>query len=534
MRTEDRYFQTLTEGELWQRYCGFLELSVGEFMAIQESLLLEEIDLVADSLLGKKIMGGNKPRSVDEFRRVVPLTTYEDYEPYLSERQEDALAVKPYFWTHSSGRGGHFKWIPYARHATEVVAKRGIALFVLASAHSKGRVAFRPGARALLLFPPQPYVSGSLLYYISKDISVRAIPPFDGTEDMEFQERIKKGFGLSLRSGVDVICAVASVLVKVGESMADQAQRMQFSFGLLRPPVAFRLVRAWIKSRIARRAMLPKDLWRASAILSGGTDAGIYRDQIAHYWGQLPYESYSCAEAAPLAMQAWNKKWMTFIPDIAFLEFIPYESRGKSKGEKDTLPSTVLLSEVKPGKTYEVVITQLYGMPLLRYRMRDLVTFVAAGDEETGIQLPQMVFKSRIDDIIALAGLAELDERIVWQAMEDSGLKYADWSACKEYDTDRSYLRLYLELKEHREASEIERLVDLQLKTIDIDYRDIDTMLGLQPVRVTLLSPGTFQRYYEEKQKEGADLAHLKPPHMNASDAIVHRLLELNEKGSVI
>jgi len=46
-----------------------------------------------------------------------------------------------------------------------------------------------------------------------------------------------------------------------------------------------------------------------------------------------------------------------------------------------------------------------------------------------------------------------------------------------------------------------------------------------------MLSPGTFERYREEKAKEGADLAHLKPAHMNAPDAIIKRLLELSDAG---
>lgn len=159
------------------------------------------------------------------------------------------------------------------------------------------------------------------------------------------------------------------------------------------------------------------------------------------------------------------------------------------------------------------------------------MTCTALRDEEAGIELPQMVFKARAEDIIALAGLAELDERTVWQAIASCGLKYEEWSARKEYKRDQSYLRLYLELKEEREAGEVEKLVDQQLKVVHVDYKDLEALLGLQPVRVTLLSPGTFQRYREEKQKEGADLAHLKPPHMNASDTTIQRLLQLSQEG---
>ena len=46
-------------------------------------------------------------------------------------------------------------------------------------------------------------------------------------------------------------------------------------------------------------------------------------------------------------------------------------------------------------------------------------------------------------------------------------------------------------------------------------------MLGIRPIKLTLLSGGTFLRFYNEKQKSGVDLAHLKPPHMNPSDDIL-------------
>ena len=71
-------------------------------------------------------------------------------------------------------------------------------------------------------------------------------------------------------------------------------------------------------------------------------------------------------------------------------------------------------------------------------------------------------------------------------------------------------------------------MIDQQLKIVDPDYRDIDSYLRLNPVRVTLLSPGTFQRYVEEKKKEGADLAHLKPTHINPTKEAIQRLLDFS------
>ena len=76
-------------------------------------------------------------------------------------------------------------------------------------------------------------------------------------------------------------------------------------------------------------------------------------------------------------------------------------------------------------------------------------------DEEAGINLPQMVFQRRIGESINLGGLAELDEKTIWQAIASSGIKCTEWAACKEYDLKQSFLRLYLELNEERDADEV-------------------------------------------------------------------------------
>ena len=40
-------------------------------------------------------------------------------------------------------------------------------------------------------------------------------------------------------------------------------------------------------------------------------------------------------------------------------------------------------------------------------------------------------------------------------------------------------------------------------------------------IEVTLLPQGSFANYTAQRQAEGADLAHLKPPHINPSDKVL-------------
>ena len=529
MLPEDKYFKDLTEAELWQRYCGFLDLSISEFMDIQKELLMDEIERVADSTLGKKIMGDKKPKSLEEFCRMVPITTYEDYEPYLSEHREDALAVKPEIWWHSSGRSGKFKWIPNCSEYLDRVAHTAIAILILATAKNKEEINISPGFRFLMVLPPAPYTSGAIFEAVAKRLSFKPIPDPREVGAMEFSDRIQAGFKLALKEGVDFMGSIGSVLVRMGEAFGEQTQGMRFSLGMLHPKLFFRLFSAWMRAKIGKRRVLPKDLWPAKAVLAGGMDVSIYRDDIIHYWGNDPYEPYSLTEAANVAIPSWTRNGIIFRPDLVFLEFIPYEEQDENQEGKPALTPAVLFNQVEAGKSYELVITHFYGMPLLRYRTNDIIKIVSLEDKEAGVRLPHALFQYRLDDIINLSALAQLDEKTLWQALANTHIKYVDWTAYKEYDENKTFLRFCIEPKEEIEADEVAVRLNEELKRVDLDYGDIESYLNISPLRVTLLSPGTFDRYMEEKKEEGADLAHLKPSHVNPPQDIIERLIRHSE-----
>jgi hypothetical protein len=525
MIKKDELFKTGDHERIWQKYCGFLDLSLQEFMEIQEQLLMEQIELVYNSPLAKKFMP-QKPKDVAEFRQLVPLTTYDDYAPYISDKNEDFLALKPYFWGHTSGRGGTFKWVPYTERALERIVNLGIALIILACANRRDEVNIESGLRMMHNLPPPPYITGTLARFSSPILDARDIPPFDEKYDnMDFETRTQVGFQIALRTGVDVLSSLTSVLVKMGERFTESSGQMKANKFMLNPMIMWRLIRAWLRSRNEGRPLLPKDLWPLKGLMCYGTDTSIYREQLINYWGKEPLETYGATETGVIATQAWNKKNMTFSPSSCFLEFAPEEEWLKSRENKDYQPSTVLLNEVKPGERYEVITTHFYGMPFLRYRIGDLIKITSLEDEESGIKLPQMVFASRADGLIDIAGFPRLDEKTIWQAIANTGIRYEDWSARKEYEEDTPVVRLYIEPKEEIGAEELERRVHQELAAIDSHYADLESMLGIRPLRVTLLPTESFQRYYERRKASGANLAHLKPPHMNASDTIMQDLL---------
>jgi phenylacetate-coenzyme A ligase PaaK-like adenylate-forming protein len=193
----------------------------------------------------------------------------------------------------------------------------------------------------------------------------------------------------------------------------------------------------------------------------------------------------------------------------------------------------VVLNQLEAGKLYEVVISHFYGMPLLRYPLIDLVIIVALRDDQTGIKLPQVSFQRRVDEAINIGGLVQLDEKTIWQAMTNAGIKFTEWTVYKEFDHDKAYLKILIEVSDHYEvkAEEVEKAIDSQLTTIDTDYKDIRYYLGYHPVKVQFLSPKTFERYTEKKRREGASPMHHKPVHINPTEAIIQQVLGLSEAG---
>lgn len=521
------------KNQIWTKYCGFLDLSVKEFMQIQERLLMEQINLISRSELGKYFLGDRVPNSLAEFRARVPVTTYEDYEPYLDPEKD--YFNDAYTWAHTSGRSGKFKWIPYTKEAYDRLGERVLSGVILGSAREKGDVRLEEGDVLVYNTPPRPYISGIALRALADQFNFRFIPELDKTEQMEFQERILTGFNVGMRTGIDILGSMSAVLVKMGESFTSGARKTKISRSMLHPQVLFRMIRGLIRSKLEGRAMLPKDLWTLKALPCGGADTAIYRDKIAYFWGALPYEQYGCTEEGAIATQAWNKRYMTFFPDAAFYEFIPEEEWAKWRLNPAHIPQTVLFDQVVPNKRYEVVLTNFYGKPLMRYRTYDLIEFPVLQDEEIGVRLPQMSFVGRTADFIDLAGFTGLiDERMVWKAINETGIEYNEWAIRKETHDGDPILRLYMEPKQNVDRETIRHKVHEALKGVNSFYADYESMIEKPALDVTVLTPGTFQAYMMEKQAAGADLSHLKPPHMNASDEVIETLLKHNgnEKGN--
>jgi hypothetical protein len=509
----------------WLKYCGFLDLSTDQFMSIQESLLLQQIENAGHSRLGQKIMGRNTPRTLAEFRRSVPLTRYEDYMPELEVRDESALVVKPATWAHTSGGGGLFRRVPITEEAFKKQLDHLMAAFILACSREKGQSTIAEGDRVLFNTAPRPYLSGVLAAGAAQTFNMRPIIPPDTHDSLEFGQKMKQGFEESLRTGLDILVAMTGVLVKTGQEFDRKSRSSGLTSHLGSPQELYRVSRAYLKSKLENRHVLPKDIWPLKALICWGIDTDAYREQVYQYWGAYPYQFHACTEAGIMAVQTWRRAAMTFIPNSNFYEFIPESEWQRSCEDKFYEPQTVLISELEAGQRYELVISSFYGMPFIRYRLGHLVRITSLEDAEAGIALPQMVFESRADDLIDIAGFTRVCERSISKAVAESHLFCEDWVARKESLNGRPALHIYMELNGQYQEGALQKELNEQLIKADPGYRDLSAMMDIHPLQLTVLPPGCFKRFARTRQQAGWEMAQQKPRRMNACEDEISELL---------
>jgi len=530
MPTVKELLRTGRKEELWQKCCGFLDLSIEQFMSIQNRLLLEQIELLNASAIGRKIFKGTIPQDVQQFRKRAPLTTYQDYCPELSEKRDDAMPIKPLLWQHTSGRSAEYpfkwesiKWVPVTQRMCEELATIGAGLAILASCKRKGDASgMKRGAKFIYAVAPRPYTSGTYAYIATEEVEGISMPPLEIAEKLEIEERIALSFKQALSQGLDFYFGVSVALVAIGEKINQRMGKVNIKSLLSQPGALARLARGLIKSKLAGRQLLPKDLWTVKGILGSGTDATIFKNVIKDTWGVYPLDVYVSTEGSMIATQTWDYDGMTFIPNMNFFEFIPEAEYEKCKENRSYVPRTVLLNEVQPNSKYELVISNLHGAPLIRYRTGDIIKITSLRNNKLNIELPQMEFEGRMDDVIDIGGFVRLTEKVIWQAVSNTAIPYVDWVARKEHKADKAFLHVHLELKGDIKLAEdtIARAIYAELKKMDEEflYGSVETVLNTMPITVTLLPKGAFENHINLRRSQGADLAHLKPRHMNPSD----------------
>lgn len=532
MRFEEK-LKKLQPGIIWQEYCGFLDLDIGEYMKIQNRLMIEQISLWSKSGLGRHILNGKKPRTIQEFRKQVPLTTYGDYADILLQKQEDMLPDKPVIWIQTTWEGGKnpVKVAPYTRGMLDTYKNNILACLILCSSTEKGKFNVKATDNFLYGLAPLPYATGLFPLALNEEIGIGFLPPVKEAVKMSFSERNKKGFKMGLSKGIDFFFGLGSVAYFVslslssigsgGKTGGNSEESKQFKYSL---PVLYRILRAKNRCQKEKRELKPKDLFRLKGLVVAGTDNNCYKDDLEDLWGVRPIELFAGTEPSCIGTESWTKDGLYFFPDACFYEFIPEDEMYKSLDKPDYQPKTYLMDEVVPDRLYELVISVLKGGAFVRYRVGDVYRCIGLENSADRTRIPRFKYVDRVPSIIDIAGFTRISENSIRDVVSLSGLHIEDWFAVKEYNKqNRPLLHMYVEMKRESLANSavtkeiLREHLSVYFKYVDNDYKDLKRILGMDPLEITILKCGTFEEY---RRKKGASIRTINPSPYEVMDII--------------
>lgn len=514
--------------EIWNQYCGFLDLNMEEYMNIQKRLMEEQISLWSNSTIGKTILKGKTPGNIEEFREMVPLTDYEDYADILLRKDGNSLPGNPVIWIQTTWEGGKhpIKVAPYTRSMLDTFRNNVVACLLLATSQEKGKFSYEEGDKMLYGLAPLPYATGLLPLLLGEETDIRFLPEVKEAVNMSFSQRNKLGFKLALQKDVELFFGLGSVAYAVSQSLASSGAGSKDLASLLKcdPHMLYRMAKAKRLSKKENHPIRPKDLFGLKGFMVAGTDNRCYKDELEELWGIRPMEIFAGTEPSLIGTESWTRKGMYFFPDSCFYEFIIEADMEKNEEDPSFVPHTLLMDEVVPGEIYELVLTVLKGGAFARYRCGDMYRCVGLSNREDGTRIPRFEYIDRVPSIIDIAGFTRISENGITSAIRLSGLPVHDWAAAKEFnENNRPFLHMYVEvekgaLAERAVSSEIlKEILSTYFKYIDQDYRDLKKILGMDPLVVTILKCGSFGAYSE---KYGKTLRHMNPSRRELAELI--------------
>ena len=527
MKFEERLRRETPE-MIWQEYCGFLDLSIEEYTKMQSSLLMEQINLLTKCRLGTCLLHGNVPRSVDEFRQMVPLTTYEDYADTLLMRRSEELPSEPLVWLETTWEGGNYpkKVAPYSKNMLDTYTHNLLTAMLLSTSERRGNFRVRPNSKVLYTLAPMPYPTGLFPELMKGEVDLRFMPPVKEALTMPFSKQIAHGFELAVKHDMNQFFGMSSILYYISKNLLNGAET---GGGLkklsgISPVMLYRLLRARYRSRRDKVPMLPRDIFKLDAFVCVGNDSTLYKPELEKYWGRKPMEITGGTEPTLIGTETWSRDGMVLYPDACFYEFIPEKEMWRSLDDPGYKPRTYLMNELSANQLYELVITVLKGGSFVRYRVGDVYRCLRLTNPQDKLDIPQFEFVDRTPNVIDIGGFTRITIKEITKVIEMSRLPIKQWAAFKEYNSDKqAFLQMFVELQENSMdvqttvAEIIKEHLSVYFRHYDQDYVSLKKLIQMDPLKVTVVRNGSFRAFEELR---GYQLRSINPP---ASDVVDFR-----------
>lgn len=478
-------------------------------------------------------------KSTDDYRKAVPISSYNDFLPYIEKMKNGAMNIlvsQPLeMFGVTSGSSAKPKFLPITRRFTvEYHNAHLMWMYHMLRDRPESVV----GASFSMVSPAvdgitpggTPYGASSGKQYRDQSIPIRMVHPvpYDvflaGNCIAKYHAALAFALGSDLRVVNSVnpstLVLLATVLKERAEALLDDLERGEFSNTLELTPSERVTLSKRFKARPKRarflrsvlradKVLLPKNAWPNICAINTwqGGNSPFYLSRVKDLWGDATQRclglrstegmfSIPLSDNSPSGALAVSSHFMEFVED------------GK---DITATTQTLLAHELEAGKRYRLIITTSAG--LYRYDLGDVV-------EVTGYRknTPEIAFLHKAGGVLSVTGEKVYEDQVVavMAAINSNIMPVLGFTVTLELHNTPRYI-IAIELPKKIEQSEIKRLAkefDKQLSTANIEYRDKRNSRRLAPPAVLVLEQGSYRKYREMLINMGRPDGQIKPPHM--------------------
>ena len=509
----------------------------------QRRVLRDLMRINKNTEYGKKY-SFSQVKSVEDYQRLVPLTDYDDYIPYIDRMVAGEKRILTKMWVtkyaDSSGSVGKPKLIPLSARTQWVCQCFSFSAPVgCAYKYFKRQGRRIPPQKGLLTLEITSHklpngctrscLSGIPLMYL------KPIVPFIATSPMEvmFPKEPEKMdmFYLKLRYALAdrKVSYIGTMIITVLENMmqylesnwqliCDDIEKGTIDASIRMPEDVRKKLTKRLKPNPKRAKELRaefekgfdtpvfKRIWPKLEWMYGmgaGTIT-VYAEKLRRYSGDLPvhHMGYGASEALMAVPLELDSEDFAMLPQNGFYEFLPVDA------PEGAAPVTIDKLEV--GKEYEIILTNLSG--LYRYRIGDVLR-VNGFYKKT----PTVSFMYRLNEVVNICGEKTSKKVLDWSVhttMDRLGVQLTDYCVYPDTSCVPGKYVILAEAKEHIPASrsgEFAAVFDEVLGQANYYIATGRKFGSLTDSEFHFLKPGTYAQWSEYRKSLGINLNQVKP-----------------------
>lgn len=509
-----------------------------EGRATQQRLLQEKIARAASSEFGRRY-GFSSIHDVASFRRQIPITTYEDYRPFINEVMQGnveamfAPRTRVLMFAMTSGTTSEPKRLPVTERFYKEY-RYSWQLWGTGTYRDHQSLLRRQTLQLSSDWQIEPTPSGAPCGNIS-GLAATARPfymkrvfafPACVIKIRDFAAKHYTSLRLSMASenvGM-IITANPSTLVEFAKRGCDEAESLIRDIhdggindrwevpaevrGKLRRHLRPNPRRAQqLESLLSQQGvLLPKDYWPHMELIATwmGGSVGVYLPQLEEFYGNVAIRDHGISASEGRMTIPLSDNTPDGLLDYArhHYEFIPVDEHGSPD------PTVLESHELVEGQNYFILLTTSGG--LYRYDIHDVVR--CTGFEG---QMPVLRFLNKGKHYSSITGEKLSEHQVVMavtKSFEEMGLSPSTFTLAPDMGVKPRYV-LLLEPGPHlKHAQELATKVQHHLATINEEYADKCQSNRIDPIAINEIPAGTWAALRAQRSKARGNFEEFKQP----------------------